>query len=210
MRYGYIRVSSDRQTVENQRFEINQFCLKEEMSVDGWIEETVSGAQPYSKRRLGKLLKHVHKGDLIICSELSRLGRSLFMVMEILSLCMKRGCSVWTVKDGYRLGDDIQSKVLAFAFGLSAEIERKLISQRTREALLRLKAEGKPVGRPKGSENSREVHPLYRHDRHIRRLIAEGCSQREICRRLQCSRSTLRRYMEKYLSQEPSLISNEH
>ena len=81
----------------------------------------------------------VQKDDLIICAELSHLGRSLFMIMEILSLCMKKECRVWTIKDNYRLGDDIQSKVLAFAFGLSAEIERNLISQRTKEALARKK-----------------------------------------------------------------------
>ena len=138
MTYGYIRVSSDKQTVENQRFEINRFCAQEGIEIDGWIEETVSGTKSYTKRRLGKLVKHVGSGDLIICSELSRLGRNLYMIMEILSYCMRRGCKVWTIKDGYRLGDDIQSKVLAFAFGLSAEIERNLISQRTREALARL------------------------------------------------------------------------
>lgn len=113
MTFGYIRVSSDRQTVENQRYEIRQFCAQEGLEVDGWIEETGSGTKAYSKRRLGKLLKHVGKGDLIICSELSRLGRSLYMIMEILSYCMRRECAVWTIKDGYRLGDDIQSKVLA-------------------------------------------------------------------------------------------------
>jgi len=135
MTYGYIRVSSDKQTVENQRFEIGRFCAAQEMEIDGWIEETISGTRNYDKRKLGELLRNVRAGDLIICSELSRLGRSLYMVMEILSLCMERDCRVWTVKDNFRLGDDIQSKVLAFAFGLSAEIERNLISQRTKEAL---------------------------------------------------------------------------
>ena len=201
MRYGYIRVSSDKQTVENQRFEIEQFCEREGLRVDGWIEETVSGTKPYSKRQLGKLLRHVGKGDLIICSELSRLGRSLYMIMEILSLCMKRGCKVWTIKDGYRLGDDIQSKVLAFAFGLSAEIERNLISQRTREALARLKAEGKHIGRPKGSKTRREAHPLYRHETAIRKMIAQGISKRQLARRLHCSRNTLRRYIATYLKE---------
>jgi DNA invertase Pin-like site-specific DNA recombinase len=197
MRYGYIRVSSDKQTVENQRFEIEQFCLREGMCVDGWIEETVSGTKPYSKRQLGKLLKHVRKGDLIICSELSRLGRSLYMIMEILSLCMNRSCSVWTIKDGYRLGDDIQSKVLAFAFGLSAEIERNLISQRTREAMARLKAEGKHIGRPKGSPTRKEFHPLYGKEEYIRKALAAGKSQRQIAQHLHCSRSTLRRFLQK-------------
>src|SRR5574344_480475 len=151
MNYGYIRVSTDKQTVENQRFEIGRFCAGKKIAIDGWIEETISGTKSYNKRELGKLLKKVRAGDLIICAELSRLGRSLFMIMEILSLCMNKQCRVWTIKDGYRLGDDIQSKVLAFAFGLSAEIERNLISQRTKEALERKKAEGQKLGRPKGS-----------------------------------------------------------
>lgn len=139
MIYGYIRVSSDRQTVENQRFEINKFCERNKLVIDGWIEETISGTKAYNKRELGKLLKRVQKDDLIICAELSRLGRNLFMIMEILNICMTKECRVWTIKDNYRLGDDIQSKVLAFAFGLSAEIERNLISQRTKEALARKK-----------------------------------------------------------------------
>ena len=139
MIYGYIRVSSDKQTVENQRFEINNFCKRNNLSIDGWIEETISGTKAYNKRELGKLLKRVNKDDLIICAELSRLGRNLFMIMEILNICMTKECRVWTIKDNYRLGDDIQSKVLAFAFGLSAEIERNLISQRTKEALARRK-----------------------------------------------------------------------
>lgn len=140
MIYGYIRVSSDKQTVENQRFEISNFCEHRKLSIDDWIEETISGTKNYSKRQLGKLLKKVSKDDIIICSELSRLGRNLFMIMEILNICMNKECRVWTIKDNYRLGDDIQSKVLAFAFGLSAEIERNLISQRTKEALARLKS----------------------------------------------------------------------
>lgn len=141
MIYGYIRVSTDRQTVENQRFEIKRFCKDNDLQVDKWISETISGAKEVDKRRLGKLLKGVQKDDIIICSEISRLGRSLFMIMSVLNHCMEIGAKVWTIKDNYRLGDDITSKVLAFAFGLSAEIERKLISQRTREALARKKSE---------------------------------------------------------------------
>ena len=123
MIYGYIRVSSDKQTVENQRFEINNFCERENLKIDGWIEETISGTKAYNKRQLGTLLKRIQKDDLIICAELSRLGRNLFMIMEILNVCMTKECRVWTIKDNYRLGEDIQSKVLAFAFGLSAEIQ---------------------------------------------------------------------------------------
>lgn len=207
MNYGYIRVSSDKQTVENQRFEIEQFCLRQNLRIDGWIEETVSGTRPFSKRRLGKLLRRVGKNDLIICSELSRLGRNLYMIMEILSLCMRCECSVWTIKDGYRLGDDIQSKVLAFAFGLSAEIERNLISQRTREALARKKAEGKRVGRPKGRRTRLECHPLFRKDDHIRRWLNDGLSKSEIAQRLHVNRNTLHRYITRYMT--PTIENNQ-
>ncbi|MBP5659125.1 MAG: master DNA invertase Mpi family serine-type recombinase [Paludibacteraceae bacterium] len=199
MNYGYIRVSSDRQTVENQRFEILKLCEREKITIDEWIEETVSGTQQYSKRRLGKLLKRVKEGDLIICSELSRLGRTLYMIMEILSLCMKRGCRVWTIKDAYRLGDDIQSKVLAFAFGLSAEIERNLISQRTREALARLKAEGRHVGRPYGAHTCQVMHVMYRYDKFIRRRLEDGVPVCKISDELHCNRNTLRRYIKRYI-----------
>ncbi len=208
MNYGYIRVSTDTQTLENQRFEILKFCERESVTIDGWIEETVSGAQQYSKRRLGKLLKRVKEGDLIICSELSRLGRTLYMIMEILSLCMKRGCRVWTIKDGYRLGDDIQSKVLAFAFGLSAEIERNLISQRTREALARLKAEGRHVGRPYGSNTSQVLHVLYRHDKYIRRALENGKTVVMISDQLHCNRNTLRRYIKRYINNNETHTSS--
>lgn len=154
MNYGYIRVSSDKQTVENQRFEIENFARANDFKIDGWIEETISGTKSYDKRELGALLKKVKKDDLIICAELSRLGRNLFMIMEILNVCMTKECKVWTIKDNYRLGEDIQSKVLAFAFGLSAEIERNLISQRTKEALARKRSEGVVLGRPKGRRSS--------------------------------------------------------
>ena len=189
MNYGYIRVSSDKQTVENQRFEILNFSKKEGISIDGWIEETVSGTKDYDKRELGGLLDKVQKGDLIICSELSRLGRSLFMIMEILNQCMNKECRVWTIKDGYRLGDDIQSKVLAFAFGLSAEIERNLISQRTREALARKKAEGVVLGRPKGRRSSNVK--LSGKEAYIMELRAQGVSITEIAKIYKVNRNTV-------------------
>lgn len=195
MTYGYIRVSSDRQTVENQRFEIINFCRKENIIIDGWIEETISGTKSYSKRQLGRLLKRIQKEDLIICAELSRLGRNLFMIMEILNICMSKEAKVWTIKDNYRLGDDIQSKVLAFAFGLSAEIERNLISQRTKEALARKRAEGVKLGRPKGRKNSPEKYKLSGKETLIRELMREGVSSRRIAKICKVNRSTLGRFI---------------
>ena len=189
MNYGYIRVSSDKQTIENQRFEIQKFCKKEGLTIDGWIEEIVSGTRNYDKRELGNLLKNVVKDDLIICSELSRLGRSLFMIMDILNHCMNKECRVWTIKDSYRLGDDIQSKVLAFAFGLSAEIERNLISQRTKEALARKKTEGIILGRPKGRKSDKVK--LTGKEGIIKDLRDNGVSISEIARIYKVNRNTV-------------------
>ncbi len=194
MYYGYIRVSSDKQTVENQRFEINNYCEKQGLTIDGWIEETISGTKNYTKRALGKLLKRVNKDDVIICSELSRLGRNLFMIMEILNICMNRECRVWTIKDNYRLGDDIQSKVLAFAFGLSAEIERNLISQRTKEALARKRAEGVVLGRPIGRKSSHVK--LTGKDETIRVLRKQGVSIVKIAKIFKVDRMTVAKYIK--------------
>lgn len=201
MIYGYIRVSSDKQTVENQRFEINRFCKAKDLTINDWIEETISGTKNYTKRQLGKLLAKVDKDDIIICSELSRLGRNLFMIMEILNICMTKECRVWTIKDNYRLGDDIQSKVLAFAFGLSAEIERNLISQRTKEALARKKAEGIVLGRPKGRRTVQTSRKLFKKDALIRELLKNKTSKRQIAKICKVDRNTLDRYIHDFITQ---------
>lgn len=193
--WGYIRVSTDTQTVENQRFEIERFCERESMTVDGWVEETVSGAKTPSKRKLGGLLRRLRGGDLLVCSEISRLGRSLFMIMDILNMCMGRGVRVWTIKDNYRLGDDIQSKVLAFAFGLSAEIERNLIRQRTKEALARKRAEGVALGRPAGSRSRPESLKLHGRGEAVDALLASGMSKAAAARKLRVDRGTLQRWL---------------
>ena len=199
MIYGYIRVSSDKQTVENQRFEINKFCDRENIVINDWIEETISGTKNYSKRQLGQLLRKVSKDDIIICSELSRLGRNLFMIMEILNICMTKECRVWTIKDNYRLGEDIQSKVLAFAFGLSAEIERNLISQRTKEALARKKAEGVILGRPVGRKSDESKYKLYPKRNLIAELLKEGISRRKIANICKVDRNKLCRFINTFL-----------
>lgn len=197
MNYGYIRVSSEKQTVENQRFEITKFCEKNNIKIDEWIAETVSGTKGYKQRQLGRLLKRVSKGDRIVCSEISRLGRSLYMIMDILNLCMEHECVVMTVKDGFRLGDDIQSKVLAFAFGLSAEIERQLISQRTREALSRKRSEGKHLGRPFGSTTSVQALKIYDKREIVMHMYASGRSIYAIAKKLKVHPSTVKHLLEK-------------
>ncbi|MBR6341413.1 MAG: master DNA invertase Mpi family serine-type recombinase [Treponema sp.] len=193
MIYGYIRVSTDKQTVENQRFEITRYARRHKMRIDQWIEETISGTVSPDKRNLGKLLQLVKADDKIICSELSRLGRSMFMIMSILNRLMENNVAVHTVKEGYKLGQDLQSKVLAFAFSISAEIERNLIAERTAEALKRCKSEGIVLGRPKGRKNS--LYKLSGKEAEIRRMIEEGYSKSYIIKYYQVSSATLYRFM---------------
>ena len=194
MIYGYIRVSTDKQNVENQRFEIENHCKERGMIVNAWIEETISGTKKIDQRKLGKLLNKLKKDDILICAELSRLGRNMFMIMSILNYCMEKEIKVWTIKDNYRLGDDLTSKVLAFAFGLSAEIERNLISQRTKEALVKKRAEGIVLGRPKGRKSS--YYKLSGRDNMIKELLNKGIPKVQIARILNVHRNTLSAYIK--------------
>ncbi|GBU23802.1 invertase [Fibrobacteria bacterium R8-3-H12] len=195
MTYGYLHVSTDKQTVENQRFEINNYCKKNKIKIDKWIEETISSRKELKKRKLGILINEIKTGDVIISSELSRLGRNLMEVMGMLNHLLSINAVVQTIKDNYRLGADIQSKVLAFAFGISAEIERQLISQRTKEALARMKAEGIHVGRPLGRKSSRVK--LTGKITEIRALLRSGIPKIQVAKRMGVHRSTLRRTLKK-------------
>lgn len=194
MNYGYIRVSSEKQTVENQRFEIEKFCKRNGVVINFWIEETISGTKDIEQRKLGTLLKKMKKDDILLCAEISRLGRNLLMIMSILHHCMKKEIQVWTIKDNYRLGSDISSKVLAFAFGLSAEIERNLISQRTKEALARKRAEGIILGRPKGSKS--KTKKLTGKESEMKVLLDKKVSKSAIARIMGVHRVTVDEFIK--------------
>ncbi len=193
MIYAYIRTSTEKQNNENQRFEIVNFAAAQELSIDRWIAETISSRKKLEERKLGRLLKHLKSGDILIACELSRLGRNLLQIMSILHHCMNVGCQVWTIKDNYRLGADIQSKVLAFAFGLSAEIERDLISQRTKNSLDKLRAEGRHLGRTKGSKN--KVTKFTGKEEQIQCLLAQKVKKIKIAQILKINYTTLYRYL---------------
>ena len=195
MIYAYIRVSTDKQTVENQRFEIQKFATTKELIIDRWVSETVSGTKAASDRKLGPLLKKMKKGDTLIISEISRLGRNLMQIMSILNLCMVRETMVLTVKEKYELDNNINSQILAFAFGLSAQIERDFISQRTKEGLARRKAEGKKLGRDFGSKNTK--YKLSGKDSQIIQMLSEGRSKAFICRKLKVHKGTLLAHLDR-------------
>lgn len=194
MIYGYIRTSTEKQNNENQRFEIDNFASKNEIKIDKWVEETISSKKKLEERKLGRLLKKLHPDDILIASELSRLGRNLLQVMSILHHCMNIGCQVWTIKDNYRLGADIQSKVLAFAFGLSAEIERNLISQRTKNSLDKLRAEGKHLGRIKGSKN--KTTKLSGKEEIIKKMLSQNIKKTKIAKILNVDYSTFYKFLK--------------
>ena len=191
--YGYIRVSSNKQTVEHQRYEIKQFAKKNHLIINKWVDETISSRKPLHKRKLGQLLEELQTGDILIACEISRLGRSLLEVMHILETCLNKNCEVRTIKENYHLGNDIQSKVMAFAFGLAAEIERQLISQRTKSSLANIRASGKKLGRPPKAESKKLK--LSKNVRRIQKLLKKGLSKSQIARILSVNRSTLRRFL---------------
>lgn len=192
---GYIRVSSNKQTLEHQHFEINQFAKKQKLSIDLWVEEKISSRKALKKRKLGMILDNLKENDILIACEISRLGRSLLEVMKILETCLNKNCQVWTLKENYRLGNDIQSKVLAFAFGLAAEIERNLISQRTKSSLANLKASGKKLGRPLSSESKKLK--LSENAKKVHYLLSQGYTKSKVAQMLEVQRSTLRRFLSR-------------
>lgn len=196
MYLGYVRVSTGKQTVENQMYAIEDFCAHQNppIQIDDWIIETASGMKQFDKRKLGKKLQSVTSDDTIISTEITRLGRSLLMIFSIMAYCLGKGCGIWTIKEGWRLGDNLTSKVLAFAFGLAAEIERALISERTRDALARKRAEGIQLGRPKGALGKHTK--LTGKENVIQTLLDLGNSYASIARALKVDRSTLVRFCD--------------
>ena len=192
---GYIRVSTDKKTYKHQRIEIEEYAKNQGLKIDDWIEETISSRKALKNRKLGALLENLQENDILITCEISRLGRSLLEVMRILETCLSKNCQVWTLKENYRLGNDIQSKVLAFAFSLAAEIERNLISQRTKSSLANLKASGKKLGRPFLAESKKLK--LSKNAKKVQNLLAKGISKSQIAKILGVQRNTLRRFIER-------------
>ena len=192
---AYIRKSSVKQIYEHQEYEIKEYTKKNNLKIDRWLEESISSRKELKNRKLGKLLDELQKGDILIATEISRLGRSLLEVMGILQTCLTKNCQVITIKENYHLGNDIQSKVLAFAFGLSGEIERSLISQRTKCSLEAKKAAGIKLGRPLGAESKKLK--LSKNTKKIRTLLDNKIPKAQIARIMGVQKVTLRRFIKR-------------
>ncbi len=187
MVYAYIRVSTKLQDQDKQKYELYDFAHAKKLMIDSIIEEVVSSRKSYRNRKLGELIENASEKDIILVTELSRLGRSIMEVMEILNQLMVKKVKLLISKNDMTIEENFQSKVMAFAFSLAADIERELISSRTREALKKVKAEGKTLGRPKGSlsksklDEKEQVIDLY---------LSKKISITSICKLLEVSPAT--------------------
>ena len=191
--YGYIRVSTDSQDVEAQKIGISEKGVSLGVKIERWVEDDgISGTVVFEKRKLGKLMRVLKKGDMIIASELSRFSRKMFLLFEFLSFVTKNEVGLWTVKDAYHLDGSLQSTIMAFAFGIAAQIERDMISKRTKEGLEQRRREGVVLGRPVGSRSARVK--MTGKDAQIEKFLRMGLSYATIAKLTKVNRLTVRNF----------------
>jgi DNA invertase Pin-like site-specific DNA recombinase len=200
--YAYLRVSSDRQDVNNQRHGILEYANTHNLGTLHFVEDEVSGSLKWQDRAVGELLSETaQSGDVVIFAEVSRMARSTLQVLEMLEYCMRKGISVHITKQRMILDGSMQSRIAATVLGLAAEIEREFISQRTSEALAKRKAEGKPIGRPKGKKSSHLK--LDAKETEIREYLLKGISKRSIAKLVECAPSTLYDWLDRRQLRSP-------
>ena len=194
--YAYLRVSTDHQDVDNQRHGILEYANEHALVSLEFVEDEASGRLNWQSREVGKLLKETaQEGDVVIFAEISRMARSTLQILEMLECCMHRGIRVHIAKQQMVLDESLPSRITATVLGLAAEIERELISLRTKEALAKCKAEGKSVGRPKGKRSARLKLDAF--EAEIRKYLDKGISKRSIAKLLDCSPSTLYDWLDR-------------
>jgi DNA invertase Pin-like site-specific DNA recombinase len=184
---AYLRVSTIDQDLEKNKADILHLANEKDLGRVHFEEEKVSGTVPWKKRKIAGILEELGQGDNILVSELSRLGRSMLECMEILSIAASKGINIYAIKGNWQLDGTLQSKILAMAFTMASEIERDLISSRTKEALRAKKASGKKLGRPEGAGKSK----LDEHRMEIEALIANGTPKTLISKRYSTTRGNL-------------------
>lgn len=198
MIYAYYRVSTDEQDYENQKSGVVRYCEYKGLEIDKEVvEEGVSGKIEYKKRKLGKLIKELKSGDLLIVSELSRLSRSMTDTFDMVKVLKDKGVNIYCVKENMEINDSALGLMIMSVFSFSAQIERERISQRTKEALAKKKADGVHIGRPYGSRN--KISKIDKDDYLVGAMVMQGVNFSEMARRIGVDRNTLRRYVkEKY------------
>lgn len=192
---AYVRVSTNKQDLENQRHEIERYCSAHGMTVDEWDQDIASGTTQVKDRRAGAMLDGLLSGDTLIVSEISRISRSVKTLLNVLDDCIQREIKVISVKQNVTFEKGLTSTIMMVGLGLAAEIEREMISARTKEALARKKAEGVKLGRPVGTYVP-ENRKLFGKDEEILSYMRRRVSQAAIARLLDVSASTLRRHVK--------------
>ena len=198
---AYLRVSTTEQDLEKDKLAIFELVNDKQMGTIEWVEEKVSGRVAWRKRAIAQIMAEVQAGDNLIVSELSRLGRSMLECMEILSIASQKGLNLYAVKGNWQLDQSIQSKILAMAFAMAAEIERDLISKRTKEALQARRQSGIKLGRPRGVGKSK----LDQYRPKIEALLANGATQKFIAHRYNTTESNLSEWMKKHNLRRPKI-----
>lgn len=192
--FAYLRVSKLDQDLEKNKLDILKLAHEQRLGHVEFVQEKISGKISWRKRQIAIILEQAQEGDTIIVSELSRLGRSMLECMEILSLAMQKGIRIYAVKGNWQLNNSIQSKIVAMAFAMAAEIERDLISQRTTEALAVRKQQGMPLGRPKGIGKSKL--DAYRVE--ITALLKNGATKTWIAQKYGTTRRNLSHWIKQH------------
>lgn len=190
---AYLRVSTLDQDLEKNKSDILHLANDKNLGKVEFVQEKVSGKVSWKQRKIAPLLEELKKGDTILLSEFSRLGRSMLECMEIISIAVERGIKIYTVKGSWQLDDTIQSKVMAMVFSMAAEIERDLISKRTKEALLSKKLSGVRLGRPKGAGKSKL--DVFRPE--IEALLKNGATQKFIAKKYNATEATISNWIKK-------------
>lgn len=190
---AYLRVSTTDQDLQKNKFDILHLANEKGLGKVEWVEEQVSGRVSWKKRKIAQVIEALQTSDSLIVSELSRLGRSMLECMEILSIASQKQVNIYAVKGNWQLDQSIQSKIVAMAFSMAAEIERDLISQRTKEALAAKKKAGMKLGRPRGVGKSKL--DTYRPE--IEALLANGSTQKFIASRYHTTEANLSRWIAK-------------
>lgn len=198
MIYAYLRVSTILQDEQNQRLGIDNYAKQHSINIDKYVIDKISGTVDPKLRNLGKLLRKLKENDTVIISEISRLSRRLFDLTEVVNVLLKKKINLHTVKENFDLGDNIQSQVIVFAFGLAASIERDLLSSRTREALALCKLRGKKLGRPIGSVTKH--HKLDNDRARMCHDFIRGYTYTYLAKRYAVSRKTIVKYINKHLN----------
>jgi len=190
---GYLRVSTADQDLANCKNQILHFANEKRLGSLTWIEETVSGTVDWKQRELGKVLQQLSPGDVVITAELSRFARSLRQIIEVVEFCKLHRITLHSIKGAWTIDDSLNSKVVMVILGLVSEIERDLVSLRTKEALAARKKAGVKLGRPKGPGKSR----LDAFRPEIIALLRNGSAKNFVAQRYNVSEPTLYNWIEK-------------